>query len=275
MQAYNIDDQILEDKLHGTETDEIVLVTKGRGTFQIGPLVADFRPGTLAYTKAGTLRYWSSGSDGGSRTPVSALILRIPAVVVGGAFFDLAETAGLRAFLERVGKGAFVQAKSYQRIEARMRTILGARGMIRIARTHALLELLSGVRDWQVIGVEEVTNQRIEDHARLKRINQYLAAHFQSRVSREQLARLLGMEPNSFSRFYRRASGQKLSDHLAVLRVRHAATLLGSRWSMPVSQVARESGFRNLSAFNRQFKKRLGVSPQAYRSQLNAELVQP
>jgi transcriptional regulator GlxA family with amidase domain len=83
------------------------------------------------------------------------------------------------------------------------------------------------------------------------------------------------MEPNSFSRFFRRASGQKLADYLAVIRVRHAAALLGARRRMPVSKIASESGFRNVSAFNRQFKKRLGVTPRSYRKELNSEPVQP
>ena len=273
--VYNVDSKLLEDTLHRNKEDEVVLITKGTGTFQIGSMVGDFGPGTIAYVRAGTLRYWSSGSEDQRPILVSAFVVRIPAKALGRQFLDLKEAEGLKSFLARVRDGAFVHSHAYQRIEARIRTILGSRGMIRIARTHALLDLLSRIGDWQVVESKEVKEKTGEDHARLKRVHQYLESRFQSPVKREDLARLVDMEPNSFSRFYRRASGQKLSDYLAVLRVRHAAMLLGSRQRMPVSKVARQSGFHNLSAFNRQFKKRLGVSPQDYRKQLNSEPVQP
>jgi AraC-like DNA-binding protein len=79
------------------------------------------------------------------------------------------------------------------------------------------------------------------------------------------------MEANSFSRFFVRANGQTFSDYLAVIRVRHAATSLGFRRGVSIARIARESGFRNLSVFNRQFRKRLGVTPAAYRKQQDSE----
>lgn len=272
---YNVDAQVLEDTLHLNDCDEIVLITKGTGSFQIGSSEGLFRPGTLAYAKAGTLRFWNSGDDGRKAVPVSALVIQIPGKALCREFLELEEATGVRSLLEGIGKGAITHLQAYQRIEARLKTILGARGMLRIARTHALLELLSNVKDWQVVESEKVNNRGNVDRARLRRIYQYLEIHFRSPVKRDSLASLLEMEPNSFSRFFHRASGQKLADYLAVIRVRHAATLLGTRHRIPVSQVARESGFRNVSAFNRQFKKRLGVTPRSYRKELNSEPVLP
>lgn len=272
---YNIDRQLLRDTLHRNDSDEVVLITQGSGRLQIGFSEDAFGPGTIAYVKAGTLRCWDSGSDAGIPVPVSALVVHIPRKALCREFLELEEAAGVRTFLESIGKGAFMHLQAYQRIEARLKTILGARGMLRIARTHALLDLLSNLSGWQVIEDQKVGKANREDRARLKRVHQHLEMHFTSPVKRDSLAQLVGMEPNSFSRFFRRASGQKLADYLAVIRVRHAATLLGARRRMPVSQVARESGFQNLSAFNRQFKKRLGVTPRSYRSALNSEPVLP
>lgn len=273
--VYNVDRQILESTLLCHESDEIVLVTQGSGNFQIGSSEGTFGPGTIAYVKAGTLRFWSSGNERGLPVPVSALVVHVPRKALGSEFLELEEAAGVKAFLEKIGGGAFVHLQVYQRIEARLKTILGAKGMLRIARTHALLELLSNVNNWQVVENEKVGKGSLEDRARLKRVYQFLEAHFTSSVKRDSLAQLVGMEPNSFSRFFHRASGQKLTDYLAVIRVRHAATLLGARRRMTVSEVARESGFQNVSAFNRQFKKRLGVTPSSYRNALNDEPVLP
>jgi AraC-like DNA-binding protein len=105
----------------------------------------------------------------------------------------------------------------------------------------------------------------------LRAIYQYIEGHFKEAVVRSDVAALVGMEANSFSRFFSRASGQTFCDYLAVIRVRHAATLLGLRRGISIARIARESGFRNLSVFNRQFRKRLGVTPAAYRKQQDSE----
>ena len=273
--VYNVDRQVFADTLHANDCDELVLVTQGSGNFQIASSEATFEPGTIAYVKAGTLRFWKAETNGGRSVPVSGLVIQIPSQALSNDFLELEEAAGVKAYLERIGRGGYVRLQAYQRIEARLKTILGAKGMLRIARTHALLDLLSNVDDWQVVEEQELDVRSGKDQARLKRVYQYLEDHFRSRVERNALAQLVGMEPNSFSRFFRRASGQKLADYLAVIRVRHAARLLGARRRMPVSRIANESGFRNVSAFNRQFKKRLGVTPRSYRKELNSEPVQP
>jgi AraC-like DNA-binding protein len=273
--VYNVVRQEFTDVLRSNDCDELVLITQGSGNFQIDSSEATFGPGTIAYVRAGTLRFWKAETRGGQSIPVSGLVIQIPIQALSTDFLELEETVGVRAYLKRIGRGGHVRLKAYQRIEARWKTILGAKGMLRIARTHALLDLLSSVDGWQVIEEEELAGRSGKDQARLKRVYHYLEDHFSSRVERNALAELVGMEPNSFSRFFRRASGQKLADYLAVIRVRHAAKLLGARRRMPVSKIASESGFRNVSAFNRQFKKRLGVTPRSYRKKLNTEPVQP
>ena len=273
--VYNVDRKVFIDTLSTNDWDELVFITQGSGNFQIGSSEATFGPGTIVYVRAGTLRFWKAETRGGQSVPISGLVIQIPTQALSTDFLELEEAAGVRSYLKRIGQGGHVRLQTYQRIEARLKTILGAKGMLRIARTHALLDLLSNVDGWQVVEEEKLAVRSAKDRARLKRVYNYLEDHFSSRVERNALAQLVGMEPNSFSRFFRRASGQKLADYLAVIRVRHAAALLEVRRRMPVSKIASESGFRNVSAFNRQFKKRLGFTPRSYRKELNCEPVQP
>ena len=181
----------------------------------------------------------------------------------------------VRDFFEHVGSGAWVQLRVFDRIRARLNTILGSRGMLRIARTHALFDLMAQVNGWQVAEHQSFSRRLSSDKARLKAVYGYVEKHFREPVPRDDLARLAGMESNSFSRFFHRTSGQTFSDYLAVIRVRHAATLLGLRRGIPIARIARESGFRNLSVFNRQFRKRLGVTPAAYRKMQDSEMLSP
>jgi AraC-like DNA-binding protein len=273
--VYDIEEQVLSDSLHCHHHNEILLITKGVGKWRIGGFDGSFRPGSLSYIQAGTLHSFYSNLSGSERLGVSAIVLHFPQEALPESFLQLLEATAVREFFEKVGKGAFVQLKAFDRIRARLRTILGSRGMLRIARTHALFDLMAQLGDWQVFGGQGISVRSLADRSRLNAVYQYVEEHFRESVSRDEMAAISGMEGNSFSRFFHRASGHTFSDYLAVIRVRHAATLLGLRRGTPIARIARESGFRNLSVFNRQFSKRLGVTPAAYRKQQDSELLLP
>ncbi len=273
--VYEIDGQSFGGKPNRAEFDEIVLITRGFGRMQIGSYEGRFEPGTLSYVRAGTWRSWSVDGTIDGSAEVGALGVAIPSDLVPEAFLRLREAAGLKAFLARIGVGGWTRLSAFDRIQTRIRTLIGARGMLRVARTQALLDLLSNVDDWQVIDDKELSKNQQSDRARFRQVRSYLDSHFRESISRDALAASVGMAPNSFSRFFRRASGTSLSDYVSTLRVRHAATLLVARRRLPVAEIARESGFRNLSVFNLQFRKRLGMTPRSYRRQQDFELDQP
>jgi AraC-like DNA-binding protein len=94
----------------------------------------------------------------------------------------------------------------------------------------------------------------------LRRIEE--AAH--ETIPLETLARDSAMSPYDFLRTFRQMVG--LSPHQYVLRTRlHRAAVRLRRSDEPISAIAYDSGFNDLSTFNRRFKKVMGVNPGSYR----------
>jgi AraC-like DNA-binding protein len=89
-------------------------------------------------------------------------------------------------------------------------------------------------------------------------------------VSHREAARVAGLSPAAFSRFFRRNVGRTYQDYLARLRIGLACRAL-IETERSVSEVAFASGFGNLSAFNRAFRKLRGVTPREFRA-LRGEL---
>jgi AraC-like DNA-binding protein len=73
-----------------------------------------------------------------------------------------------------------------------------------------------------------------------------------------------GMNSTAFGRYFRTKEGKTYADFLNELRIRYACKLLrhGNR---TIEFICSESGFNNLSNFNRQFKSNIGKSPSEYR----------
>jgi AraC-like DNA-binding protein len=63
---------------------------------------------------------------------------------------------------------------------------------------------------------------------------------------------MVGMQEASFSKYFRRATGQNFSDLVRKLRLAHARRLLETS-DRPISDICYEVGFTNISNFNRHF----------------------
>ena len=80
------------------------------------------------------------------------------------------------------------------------------------------------------------------------------------------MARQAGMSAYHFLRIFRQIVG--LTPHQFVLRARlHRAAMLLKRSDQPVSAIALDAGFEDLSTFNRRFRRVMGVAPGLYRAQ--------
>lgn len=93
-----------------------------------------------------------------------------------------------------------------------------------------------------------------------------IEADADSRLSLAQLAGHAGMSEYHFLRVFGYIVG--MTPHQYVLRTRlHRAAVRLRRTHAPVSAIALETGFEDLSTFNRRFRKVMGVSPAIWRVQ--------
>jgi AraC-like DNA-binding protein len=74
------------------------------------------------------------------------------------------------------------------------------------------------------------------------------------------------MVPNAFCHYFKSRTGRSYFDFLIEVRIEHACKLLREE-NESVSTISANSGFNNLSNFNRYFKQQTGKSPTAYRQQ--------
>jgi AraC family transcriptional regulator len=84
-------------------------------------------------------------------------------------------------------------------------------------------------------------------------------------VTLSRLARDLAMSPYHFLRTFNAVSGVTPYQFVLAQRLRRAALRL-RRTTDPISAIAYEAGFNDLSTFNRRFRRIMGMTPGAWRS---------
>ena len=99
----------------------------------------------------------------------------------------------------------------------------------------------------------------------------WLEANFKQAVNLEDAARQAGLSPFHFLRVFSKVVGVTPYQYLLRLRLREAARLL-AEGSRPVTDVAFDAGFADLSNFVRTFRRAAGLPPRAFRKILQEPL---
>ena len=103
------------------------------------------------------------------------------------------------------------------------------------------------------------------DRRRIGDVLRYIEEHAEQPLDLAALAQIAFMSKYHFLRTFRRCVGVTPYQFLLGLRLRRAALKLRAT-SLPVSTVALEAGFGDLSTFNGRFRKIFGASPNRFRA---------
>lgn len=110
-------------------------------------------------------------------------------------------------------------------------------------------------------------NKRIED------VYNYINQYFKKDLQLAEVAAVANMSPSAFSHYFKKCSNKSFIQFLVEKRVSYACKML-LETECTVREICFESGFNNLSNFNRLFKKYKKVTPKAYRLSLERDLLQ-
>jgi AraC-like DNA-binding protein len=99
---------------------------------------------------------------------------------------------------------------------------------------------------------------------RLRRVEQYIAEHFDRCISLSELANVAGLSRMHFAAQFRAATGYRPREYLLHHRVEHAKILLATT-AQPLAEIALAVGFSTQPHFSTVFKRISGQSPARWR----------
>jgi AraC-like DNA-binding protein len=94
-------------------------------------------------------------------------------------------------------------------------------------------------------------------------VHRFVEEHHQRRLDSGEAAALVNMTPAAFCRYFKRSTGQTFTEFLNQYRITQAKKLL--LMGATVTESCFDSGFENLSHFNRNFRRYAGENPSAFR----------
>jgi AraC-like DNA-binding protein len=99
------------------------------------------------------------------------------------------------------------------------------------------------------------------------RICDFIADNFREDIDSSDIASAADIHPKYAMNVFKKSTGMTLNDYVNLMRLSYAQALLMQQ-EANVLQVAMDSGFGSLSAFNKSFRKIAGMSPTDFRREL-------
>lgn len=248
---------------------EIVLVTESRGKRFIGDRITDFEEGDLALIGPNLPHLYRNDSEyyvQGSGLRARSIVVHFLDNSIGNDLLRLPEARNIRKLLDRSVSGIEFTGESNELISDKLHKMLSLKGFERWMKFMEILHAMAESTGFSYISGSGMEAYNEKDHERLQQVFEFAMTHFREDIRLEQAAELANMAPAAFSRYFKYRTRKTFSGFLLELKTGYAAKLLINT-GKSVAEICYESGFNNLSNFNRHFKTYYGLQPLQFRKQ--------
>lgn len=239
---------------------ELTYIEKSVGTKFIGDYVGAYEPGELVLLCSNLPHCWKN------HVQKEALSESIVVQWNKGIFAKVPELHPIFDMLKTASKGIiFNKNESHFLInEVKKLPTLTPQDLY-ISLLFLLLQL-SKIQYQTLSEASFIDDLPLEFSSRMSKIHGFVALQFHRKIYLKELADLVNMTEQSFSRFFKKMMGRSFFTFLNEYRINMASRMLVDT-DKSVSEIGFQCGFDSLPFFYKQFKKYKNISPLQYRKQ--------
>lgn len=246
---------------------EILYIINGSGTSFVADSTEQFSSGDLAFLGSNLPHFWRTDEkyhDESSLHQISYIVIQFPGDMFRGPLFQYPEFHLIQELLDRSGRGIRFLPPVSASAGKHITKIAQSEGFERVMLLFRLLYDLAKAKDYRMLAGELYNRQKHDfTNDRLTKVLHFLNTSYQQKVELAKTAEIANLHPSAFCRFFKEKTGKSLSAYVNDMRISYACKLL-IEGKLSVSQICYESGFNNLSNFNRIFKQHTSFTPTGY-----------
>ena len=257
----------IDQQRHYHREYEILYVVKGSGTLLIADAVSNFKVDDIFFIGSNIPHMIRVDKPSAIHVPDCELsvVHFLPEILK--FFIDMPENKSIANLFSKVSNGVIIKGEDF--LDAKD-LILSLRRARETERIIILLQMFNIIAQsyHSVLNSKTALRGSINkaDDNRLNKIYHYTLNNFSKTITLEEVAGIVHLCSNSFCRYFKSKTRKRYSLFLMEMRINHACKLL-LETDYSVSVVSYESGYMNLSNFNRHFKSIKGKTPLEYRKQ--------
>lgn len=246
---------------------EISFITEGSGKRIVADSIEEFQPGDLVFIGCSLPHVWLADKETlspSSRT-LEMVYLQFTSEVLSRQFLILPEFRHIAKALILSERGIQIVGQTLNEVSELMLQLPYLKSFDRMLHFLKMMDIIGKSETNIHLASKDYLNRRfINGNKRITQIHQYLMNHYLEEIDLKKLSELVNMAEGSLCRFFRKNTGMSVFEYLNKIKIELGCKLLMDQ-DLSILEVCLDSGFNNLSHFNKQFKKINGVTPSEYR----------
>ncbi|MEL7159874.1 MAG: AraC family transcriptional regulator [Bacteroidota bacterium] len=258
--AFHYDEPHFATPWHFHPQHELTYIRESSGTKLIGDFVGNYAAGELVLLRSNVPHCWKNQAEREAYAR-STVIQWMP-----GIFAKVPELKQLFALLEDASRGLLFSAEGTAALRedlVRLPTLSNGE------QYTALLDVLVRLTQDEPQRLSQSSFRKDlsgPNVTRMATVQDFVAANYNRRIYLREVAALVNLTEQSFSRFFSKLMGRPFFTFLNEYRANAASRLLINT-DRSVAEIGYACGYDSLPFFYQQFRKHHGMSPAKYRKQ--------
>ncbi len=257
------------DKLHQHPEIQIMFIESGLGTIIAGDYVGRFQPGDIFIIGSGqphVFRCDQSYYDGPDATAAKSITLYFDERYFGKELWGSNELTLVREFSTKSQKSYQLEGTAQSEASCQIKQLSHSTGLEKLLHFFSLLKLLIETDRKKTLSIQPGRLIHSEE-GRMNSIIEFTFRESHRKIYLSEVAQLANLSAEAFCRYFKLHTRKTYISFLNEVRVSYACQSLIQK-DISIQQVCYQTGFSNISNFNRIFKRITHKTPIGFRQQL-------
>jgi AraC-like DNA-binding protein len=240
---------------------EIVYVEAESGFRHIGDHISKYEGSDLALIGSNIPHL---NFDYGVKTTVDTVVVQMKENFLGQGFFLLPEIMPIKDLFERAKTGLAFYGETKRIAGEKLKQLTALPHFEQLITLLQVFNLLANSTEVVALKARPVANASVlKEQQRLQKVYHFIEANYQNEIDVNKVAKLCNLTTAAFCRYFKKSTLCTFTDFLNQFRINQSKKLLLQ--DRNVTEACYESGFANISYFNKIFKKIAGENPSAFK----------
>ena len=261
-------DHIDKSHWHYHQEFELSFITEGSGKRIVGDSTEEFNPGDLIFIGPRIPHVWFPENrhmrQHSGRTLESVYLL-FNHDILPANLTSLPEFSNIRKAIQLSERGVRITGDTLNEVSRIMLQLPYMSNIKRLMLFYEIMDIIGRGDSFSFLASENYVKSKFETtNNRVNRIHEFLMKNYQNDIDLREVAEVAHMAPASVCRFFKISTGLTIFEYLNKIKIEYSCQLLLNT-DMNILDISYDCGFNNLSHFNKQFKKFIGITPTKFR----------
>ena len=240
---------------------EIVYVETTSGMRHIGDHISKYEGSDLALIGPNIPHL---NFDFGVKTIVETVVVQMKEHFLGVPFFTLPEIADINDLFERAKTGLAFYGETKRLAGEKLKQLTSLSHFDQLITLLQVFQLLTESKETIELKTRPIAHISVlKEQQRLHKIYHFIETHYHHSINVNEVAKLSHLTTAAFCRYFKKSTHNTFTHFLNQFRINQSKKLLLQ--DKNVTEACYESGFANISYFNKIFKKVTGENPSAFK----------